>query len=186
MGWRKILESEHRLVREVADAADLECEHQLSSGQCRPDLMADILGFFRYFNDGLHDPKEEGLLFARCRKRGMTDEDEPFEQMQAEHDWCRAELDALESDLAALDTGDRQAVHALAGRLHGYTDVLRTHMEVEETVFFDMAQHYLTQEDRHELTEEFESVHYDEVEEGVVEYWQELAHQLLAEERRQA
>ena len=44
---------------------------------------------------------------------------------------------------------------------------MRCHIEVEETVFFDTAQHYLTESDRRQLTEEFESVHYDEVEEGV-------------------
>ncbi len=184
MGWRKILESEHRLVLEVADAADLECEHEISSGQCRPDIVADVLGFFRYFNDGLHDPKEEDLLFARCRKRGMTSDDEPLEQMEAEHEWCRAELDSLQRDLRQLDVGDRKAVLDIAGRLHDYTEMVRQHIEVEETVFFDMAQHYLTQEDRRQLTEEFESVHYDEMEEGVLSYWEDLAHRLLWEERQ--
>jgi hemerythrin-like domain-containing protein len=184
MGWRKILEREHRLVLEVADAADLECEHEVASGQCRVDLVGDILGFFRYFNDGLHDPKEEDLLFARCRKRGMTNDDEPLEQMECEHEWCRAELDALQEGLRHLDTGDRGAVLSMADRLHAYTDMIRTHIEVEESVFFDMAQHYLTEDDRRQLTEEFESVHYDEVEEGVQEYWEDLAHRLLAEERQ--
>ena len=183
MGWRKILESEHKLVREVADAADLECEHELATGQCRIDLVEDILGFFRYFNDGLHDPKEEDLLFARCRKRGMTNDDEPLEQMECEHEWCRAELDALERGLHGLDIRDRDAVLSMADRLHAYTNMIRTHMEVEETVFFDMAQHYLTLEDRRQLTEEFESVHYDEIEEGVQAYWEDLAHRLLAEEQ---
>ncbi len=57
-------------------------------------------------------------------------------------------------------------------------------MEVEETVFFDTAQHYLTEEDRHQLTEEFEAVHWDEVEEGVLSYWEDLAHRLVAAENQ--
>ena len=32
MGWRKILEAEHRLVLEVADAADHECTHTEATG----------------------------------------------------------------------------------------------------------------------------------------------------------
>src|SRR5512135_764080 len=99
MGWRKILESEHRLVLEVADAAELECEHDLSSGQCRRDLVADILGFFQYFNDGLHHPKEEGLLFECCRTRGMTADDERLGQVEREHEWCRAQLDTMQQAL---------------------------------------------------------------------------------------
>ena len=41
--------------------------------------------------------------------------------------------------------------------------------------------------DREKLTEEFESVHYDEVDEGVQAYWEDLAHRLsLAEKARAA
>ena len=182
MGWRKILEAEHRLVLEVIDAAEKECDHIETCGAARTDLVADILGFFRYFNDGLHDPKEEGLLFSRCRKRGMTDDDEPFEQMECEHEWCRTELDGLQETLHHLQPGDRATAVDLAEHLRAYVEMVRCHVEVEETVFFDMAQHYLTIEDRQELTEEFESVHYNEIEEGVLGYWEDLAHRLSAAE----
>jgi hemerythrin-like domain-containing protein len=184
MGWRKILEKEHRLVLEVADAADLECRRELAGGQCRPDLVADMLSFFRYFNDGLHDPKEEDLLFARCRKRGMTAADEPLEQMECEHEWCRGELDALQRDLAALDLDDEHAMLGMADRLHAFTAMVRQHIEVEETVFFDLAQHYLTDEDRRQLTEEFESVHWDETQAGVLAYWEDIGDRLLREEQQ--
>lgn len=186
MGWRKILEAEHRLVLEVADAALRECEHIERSGSVRTDLAGDILGFFRYFNDGLHDPKEEDLLYARCHRRGMTDQDEPLEQMIGEHEWCRGKLDDLEQSLERISPGDQAAALAFAARLREYIDVVRCHIEVEESVFFDMTQHYLTDNDRHELTEEFEEVHWDEIEEGVASYWEDLAHRLWLAETRTA
>ena len=182
MGWRRILEAEHRLMLEVADAADAECAHVEATGRVRGDLVDAILGFFRFFCDGLHDPKEDGLLFARCRKRGMTDEDEPLEQLIGEHEWVAGRLDALQRELYDLAPGDREGALVFAADLREYVAVIRCHMQVEEEQFFDLAQHYLTEEDRARLTEEFESVHYDEVEEGVQAYWQELAHRLsLAE-----
>lgn len=182
MGWRKILEAEHRLMREVAGAADNECDHIDATGVARADLVGDILGFFRFFCDGLHDPKENDLLFARCHKRGMTDDDEPLEQMLGEHEWCAGSLDRLQLELKALREGDGDAARAFAANLREYVEVVRCHMEVEESVFFDTAQHYLTESDRRQLTEEFEAVHYDEVEEGVQDYWEELAHRLAAAE----
>jgi hemerythrin-like domain-containing protein len=182
MGWRKILEAEHRLMLEVADAAEAECRHIQASGEIRVDLVGDMLGFFRYFADGLHDPKEEGLLYARCHRRGMTDQDEPLEQMIGEHEWCRGKLDAMERMLETMDPGDAAVVTEFAGCLCEYIEVVRCHIEVEEDVFFDTAQHYLTVNDRHELTEEFEAVHWDEVEEGVASYWEDLAHRLYATE----
>ena len=182
MGWRKILEAEHRLMREVAGAADTECDHIDATGAARADLVGDILGFFRFFCDGLHDPKENDLLFARCHKRGMTDDDEPLEQMLGEHEWCTGSLDRLQAELRALPEGDGDAARAFAANLREYVEVVRCHMEVEESVFFDTAQHYLTESDRQQLTEEFEAVHYDEVEEGVQAYWEELAHRLATAE----
>ena len=184
MGWRKILEAEHRLVLEVAEAADNECAHIEATGAVRPDLAGDILGFFRYFADGLHDPKEEDLLYARCHKRGMTDEDEPLEQMLGEHEWCRGKLDGLEQSLERIDPEDRAAALDFSTRLREYVEVVRCHIAVEEDLFFDTAQHYLTESDRHELTEEFEAVHWDEVEEGVASYWEDLAHRLVAAENQ--
>lgn len=182
MGWRKILEAEHRMVLEVIDAADKECAHIEATGVVRADIVTDILGFFRYFNDGLHDPKEEDLLIARCHKRGMTDEDEPLEQMIGEHEWCRGKLDLLEHALEALAPGDLGAAYAFAKDLHEYDDLIRCHIQVEEEVFFDTAQHYLTTGDRAELTEEFEAVHWDEVEEGVTSYWEDLARRIWVAE----
>jgi hemerythrin-like domain-containing protein len=183
MGWRRILEAEHRLMLEVAEAADEECTHVEQTGAVRRDLVGDILGFFRFFCDGLHDPKEDGLLFSRCHKRGMTEEDEPLEQMLGEHEWCAGRLDALQRELHELPEDDRPAALTFAAELREYVDVVRCHIEVEESQFFDLAQHYLTKDDRERLTEEFESVHYDEVEEGVQAYWEELAHRILLAEK---
>ena len=183
MGWRKILEAEHRLMLEVADAADKECEHIEATGVVRADLVGDMLGFFRFFCDGLHDTKEDGLLFARCHKRGMTDDDEPLEQMIGEHEWCAGRLDRLQVEVQELPEGDTVAARGFAADLREYVEVIRCHIDVEESLFFDTAQHYLTLEDRRQLTEEFESVHYDELEEGVEQYWEALAHRLLAAER---
>ncbi len=186
MGWRKILEAEHRLMLEVAEAADAECRHIELTGAVRTDLVGDMIGFFRYFGDGLHHPKEEALLFARCHRRGMTDDDEPLEQMIGEHEWCRVKLDGLEQDLERIDPGDRIAALDFASRLREYIEVARCHVVVEEEVFFDTAQHYLTENDRRELTEEFEAVHWDEIEEGVASYWEDLAHRLWVAETRSA
>jgi hemerythrin-like domain-containing protein len=186
MGWRRILEAEHRLMLEVAEAAEAECRHIDATGTIRKDLVGDIVGFFRYFGDGLHHPKEEALLFARCHRRGMTDEDEPLEQMIGEHEWCRVKLDGLERDLERIDPNDRAAALDFAARLREYVEVARCHVTVEEDVFFGMTQHYLTENDRRELTEEFEAVHWDEIEEGVASYWEDLAHRLWVAETRSA
>jgi hemerythrin-like domain-containing protein len=106
--------------------------------------------------------------------------------MIGEHEWCRVKLDGLEQDLERIDTDDRATALAFGARLREYIEVARCHVSVEEEVFFDTAQHYLTDGDRHELTEEFEAVHWDEIEEGVASYWEDLAHRLWIAEVQSA
>lgn len=182
MTWRDILEREHRLLYEVLDAAEKECERIDATGCARIELIGDMIEFFRYFGEGLHDPKEEGLLYARCHKRGMTNEDEPLEQMIAEHEWCRAQLDTMQDTLDAIRAGDPGLVRQLSRQLREYVEVNRCHIEVEETTFFDLALHYLTEKDLQELNEEFEEVLSDEVDEGVQEFYESLAHRVLEAE----
>ena len=182
MTWRKILENEHRLVLEVLEAAEKECDHIDATGCCRGDLVGDMLEFFRYFSDGLHFPKEEGLLFARCHKRGMTGEDEPLEQILREHEWCYGKLDSLQATVKAIAGGDAGLTPGLSAGLREYIEVSRRHIELEETLFFDMVSRYLTKRDLEELTAEFEAAHFDEVEEGVQSFYEGLAHRVLAAE----
>jgi hemerythrin-like domain-containing protein len=183
MTWRSILEREHRLLTEVLNAAEKECDHIEASGCCRVDVLADIIEFFRYFGDGLHDPKEEGLLFARCYRRGMTDQDEPLEQILGEHEWMRGAMHELQTLLDELKAGDTSVARPLAKLLREYIEVNRLHIKVEEEVFYETAVHYLTEKDNEELTAEFEEVNYDEVEEGVQAFYEQLAHRVRAAEQ---
>ena len=182
MTWRKILEREHELLLEVLSAAEKESAHIEATGRARIDLVSDMVEFFRYFGDGLHDPKEEGLLFVRCHRRGMTDEDEPLEQMLAEHEWMRAAQDDLQAMIDGLKAGNTSLARPLAAKLREYVEINRLHIKVEEELFYETVAHYLTDKDNEELTVEFDAVHYDEVEEGVQEFYEQLAHRVLAAE----
>ena len=101
MTWRQIIEREHRLMYEVLAAADEECNYINETGCCHAALVGDMIEFFSYFGDGLHDPKEEGLLYARCHRRGMTDEDEPLEQLLGEHEWSKGLLNDMHRTVEA-------------------------------------------------------------------------------------
>jgi hemerythrin-like domain-containing protein len=178
MSWRSILESEHRVVLEVVDAAEKEAQRMEETGEARPDLLHDIVEFFVYFNDGLHDPKEEDLLFCHCHKRGMSCDEGVLGFLIADHHNCREYMDTLRASLQALRKGEGESPRDFGERLYAYAEFVRHHIEVEENEFFDVAEHYLTPEDSLDLSEEFESAHFDEIEEGVLEHFEALGHKL--------
>jgi hemerythrin-like domain-containing protein len=186
MGWREMLEGEHRLVLEVTDVVARECAHALDVGSCRKDLMANVLSFFRYFVDGLHDSREEGLLWARCSKCGMKYDAQPLAKMKCDRDWCRRELDCVQRAVEGLDAADQAQTKAVARRLKTYVDEVRRQIEAEEHDFFDLAEQRLTKKDQRELTREFEWMHDVETEEGVLWFWEEQARQLLFREAADA
>ena len=183
MTWRSILEEEHRLLREVLEAAERECDCIDASGRCHIELVTDMIEFFRYFGDGLHDPKEDGLLYSRLRRRGMTRDLGPLEQLLGEHEWSHGQLDVLQDTVEAVRKGDSGLVPQLSTELREYIEVMRRHVDVEETVFFDLVSRHLNQTDLVELSQEFNVVHDDEAEEGVQAFYERLAHRVLADER---
>jgi hemerythrin-like domain-containing protein len=178
MGWRKILKREHEAVLEVLDAAEREARRMEETGEARLDVLHDLLEFFRHFNDGIHDPKEEELLFARCVKRGMGEDVGQFGRLMKDHDETRGRVNELRDAYRSVRDGKGETPAGFAQRLHDYDELIRAHIEIEDDEFFDLAQGYLTIEDRRELSEEFDSAHEDETEEGVFEYFEELGRRL--------
>jgi hemerythrin-like domain-containing protein len=178
MGWRKILMAEHKVVLEVVDAAEKEAQRMEETGETRLDVVKGILEFFRYFNDGLHDPKEEDLLFARCHKRGMSNDEGQLGRLIEDHHQCRIHMNEMREACRGLNDGKCESAATFAGLMYDYAEFVRRHIEVEETEFYDVAQHYLTLDDRRELSEEYEAAHYDEIEEGVLEHFEALGHKL--------
>ncbi len=183
MGWRKILEAEHDLILEVIDDAEREARIIDETGAPRLDQIADIMEFFQYFNEAMHDPKEEDMLYARCAKRGMSTRVGPLEHMLGEHEWCRAQVRGLRQALAnAREHPGPESAADLSIRIKAYAQLIRRHTADEEEHFFDFAQQYLTAEDRKELSEEFESAHFEEVQEGAVEHFEALARKLRTDD----
>ena len=130
MGWRRILEAEHRLMLEVADAADAECAHVEATGRVRGDLVDAILGFFRFFCDGLHDPKEDGLLFSRCHKRGMTDAGRAAGAADRRARVVRRAAGRPAARAVRPRPGQPRARRCVfAAELREYVDVLRCHIQ---------------------------------------------------------
>jgi hemerythrin-like domain-containing protein len=166
------------MLREVVAVTECEVRRIQTSGEADLDRLNDIVEFFIFFNDGLHDPKEEDLLFCYCHKHGMDCSDEPMATILAEHVACREHVSALRASLRSLREGTGETPSGFAERLHAYTTLVRDHMELEEGEFFDLAERHLTAEQSRELSDEFDSVRYEELNEGVAGYLESVGHTL--------
>ena len=176
----QVLSDEHRVIERVLTALEVRLE-DLGSGPFPRRFLDQALDFFANFADRCHHGKEELRLFPALKLRGIPEEGGPIGVMLSEHEAGRAHLGAIRDSLDAAERGDPEAVAAV--RLHGldYIQLLRAHIQKEDTILFAMARRVLTPEDVERLQKEFECVEEHHVGAGVHARYEALAEELAAE-----
>ncbi len=165
------------MVRVVLDAASRDLDRVARTRAADVAEIERLIDFFRYFADVCHDPKEEDLLFCMLHRRGMSWETWPLDELLKEHEEMRVILDSTADWLPLLRQGEPAAIDPLVHNLRTYVALVDAHIEKEETVVYPLAQRYLTVADVAELRQAFDSIE-EEEEEGVRDYYAELAHRL--------
>ena len=172
------LAREHSLVIAVTKAAEQEVRYMRDTGEYRPEVIAELVDFFEYFTEGCHDPKEEHLLFARLRQRGLPADTGILAEFYGEHQEFHSRLRDTEHWLRARKKTGAGEVSELAEQLDGYLKLMRSHVAREEELLFPMADELLTDEDQEELAQGFDAIECEEVEIGVRQRYSDLAHLL--------
>jgi hemerythrin-like domain-containing protein len=174
------LKREHRVMGEVLKA----CRHELDrAGHTHVVDAVEIerfVEFFRFYTNSCHDPKEEDLLFTMLHHKGLSWDEEPLRTLCREHEVMKATLEAAAEWIPRVRRGDQSAVEPLRYDLSAYVDLVEEHMAKEEEGIFVYAAETLSDSDHDELTLAFENIECDEGDEGVLEYYRELAHELAS------
>lgn len=117
----------------------------------RGDLAA-MVDFLRLFADKCHHGKEEGLMFPAMEKYGIPKDRGPIGQMLVEHEQGRKFI----SGMAKAIEGDAVDAAAFETNANGYTELLRAHIEKENTVLFPMGDRAIPQGEQDRLLRDFE------------------------------
>jgi len=174
----EILRREHRMVLRVARAARRDVDRALVAGEIDTDEADDLLDFFRYFTNSCHSPKEEDLLFTTLHRRGLRWDEAPLRDLVRQHEDMRLVLDSAFDWVPLVRAGEPGALDALLNNLSMYLDLLETHVAEEEDVLFTIAEERLRPQDLADLGAAFAAIACEEEEEGVHEYYADMAHHL--------
>jgi hemerythrin-like domain-containing protein len=125
---------------------------RVSSGQpSSTDDIAAFLGFLKEFADKCHHGKEEGFLFPALTAAGIPEQGGPVGVMLHEHAQGREAIAQMEASLhPTLDLA------RFTSAARGYADLLRAHIDKENTILFPMAEKALLSQQLDELFEKFE------------------------------
>ncbi|MBK6516357.1 MAG: hemerythrin domain-containing protein [Polyangiaceae bacterium] len=134
-----VLAREHREMERVALA------FEAWATRLKPDAAEDprpqcarFVDFFRAFVADVHHAKEEGILFEVLDRTGFSRQSGPISVMAHEHNV----LDGILLEIEELAKGGWGAAELprLQERVQTYADVLRRHIQKEETVLYPMAE----------------------------------------------
>lgn len=122
-----------------------------ATAQNNPDELVDFIAFLKEFADKCHHGKEEGILFPAMIAAGIPDRGGPIGVMMSEHIQGRGFIHDMET---ALEEPMDRAAFEKAGR--NYIDLLRMHIQKENTVLFPMADRVIKAEDLERMNIAFE------------------------------
>jgi hemerythrin-like domain-containing protein len=140
----EILMNEHRRIEAGLDALDAWVG-RLQAGSAPPlSDLRDFVRFIQAFADRTHHGKEEDILFEVMVREGFPREGGPIAVMLMEHDEGRAHVKVLAEAAEAGAELSGEALDRVAAAGHGYTGLLRAHIQKEDQILYPMARAQLS------------------------------------------
>lgn len=164
-----ILKHEHQAILLVIAAVEKEVAFIEQTGKIHAQTVREMADFFKNFVDRCHHAKEEKHLFAMLHERGMSREAGPLAVMLHEDEQGRACVRAVAEAVAGKGAPDAAAIRKAKENLAAYAQLLRAHIDKEDTVLYPMADRLLKSADQKALAQAFDKVESEELGAGVHE-----------------
>ena len=172
----EVLREEHELVLMVVAAMEREIASIERDDRVNADRVGNMVDFTRNFTDGCHHAKEERVLFPLLVQRDAG-AGGPVSVMLSEHDAGRQAVAAINGALPEVGA-DAAARKVVAENLGLYAQLLRLHINKENSVLFPLADRLLDDLDKRRVADDFERVEEEETGAGVHERYHAMARAL--------
>jgi len=175
-----VLRKEHDAILKMLGATE-EAARGIESGKpVAPETLEGLLEFFRLFADRCHHGKEEDLLFPLLESRGLPRHGGPTGVLLREHDQGRALIKQMADAVEAAKGGESAAPTRWAEAARAYAELLRAHIDKENSVLFVMAENMLSPEEQSNLAAEFEKLEVEKMGAGTHERLHAKMEELIA------
>lgn len=158
MNITDILSSEHRVIEVVLACLDKITEESNEAGKLDTESADKAIDVIRTFADKCHHGKEENYLFTALVEKGITKEGGPVGQMLSEHTLGRELVKAMAENVEEAGLGNKDSIWKFTDAAIRYINLLKAHIQKEDSVLFPMANKILSEEDQKQLLKNFETV----------------------------
>lgn len=150
-----VLEKEHEVLERLIAVVNELIVRLETDGVIPANCFAGVAHFMAGYTDDCHLAKEEGILFAKLRKKGITVKGGPIGQLLGEHREVKNYVLAAKIAAEAVGSGAAGAKPDLTEALRSLSAVLSQHIFKENQVFYPLAREVLSPEEHRLLGEEF-------------------------------
>ena len=159
----KDLRKEHDAILYVLQILDQMMLSKSSEEKSQLRYYDELIYFLKTFVDKCHHGKEENYLFKELVKKGIPDEGGPVGIMLQEHAQGRNFIAQMSQ---CLNEKDINGFNNAAAR---YRDLLRSHIEKEGNVLFQVADNVIDETEQDIMFEKFEKFEENIIGHGVHE-----------------
>lgn len=118
-------------------------------------FFLDAVDFIRNYADRFHHAKEEDVLFVELINNGMPEKQSPIEAMHIEHDQGRAFVRNMAAAAEKALAAEAGQIAIIAENANGYIDLLREHIDKEDTVLYPLAERILPEDVRAQMVDAY-------------------------------
>ncbi len=144
----QVMVAEHQLILRMIALVEKNTERTLQGRFRNWQFFLDAVDFIRNYADRFHHAKEEDVLFVALVKNGMPEKSSPIEAMLMEHDQGRVFVRAVEDGAQRAMLGELGQIPVIAENARGYAELLRGHIDREDTILYPLAERVLPEEVR--------------------------------------
>lgn len=155
METTKILGEEHRWIHAMVDCLERLVEQAVRSGSADFESCSELLYLFESFADGLHQHKEEHVLFPRLLDRAAPAQEAVLRKLVHDHGEEWSHMHRMRAGLQGAVAGQPQALSDFVRAARAYVDLHRRHMDHENRELVGMTERLLTPEDDAEVVRGF-------------------------------
>lgn len=150
------LVKEHDQITKFLDRLEEECLSILKDKSIDEEFFMASISFIREFADGIHHKKEEDILFKyMLEELGLLGDKVIRGGMLVEHQLARGYVFELENSLNSYKMKkDDKAVLQIIANSMAYVNLLRSHIDKENSTVYTFAENKLTRGAKEKIEEE--------------------------------
>lgn len=172
------LKDEHEGIKIMLNIME-KISNDLGKGKdLNKDHYTKIIEFIKGFADECHHGKEEDILFPAMISHGIPKESGPIAAMLNEHQQGRDHIKSLCNAFEEFKNGNKHAVNNIIKSSMNYVELLRNHIEKENSVLFMMADKALNEAEQSKIFDAFEVLEVEKIGAGKHEEYHHLLKEL--------